>query len=117
MSTQLDTIEDLIEILELEYGALLEGDLDKIAQYGAEKNRILAQVSELNEVEMQGFAFLKPKLSRNQLLTESALNGMRIAVRRLKEVRQVHTVLHTYTANGQKTCVLLHKDHKLSKRS
>ena len=117
MSAVKQLSERLSTALDQEYAALLDGDLEKIAKIGAEKVQVLEEIGKQSVVDMKRFVHLREHLLRNQLLTQSAIAGMRKAVSRSKEINDVTTVLRTYGSNGQKSGVKMRFGQTLSKRS
>lgn len=117
MSSSENLSEKLSQILASEYAALLAGDLTKIAETGADKVQVLESIGAILPEKIEAFTHLREKLIRNQLLTQSAIAGMRKAILRTKEVDDVTTVLRTYGADGKKSGVAMKSGQSLSKRS
>ena len=111
MSKKLDAL------LEQEYRALLGGDLKAIEDLGAQKVELLEKVSGLPLDDLSRFSALRLRLIRNQMLAQSAIAGMRNAITRAKDIRDVSSSLRTYRQDGQKTSVAMRSGDSLSKRS
>ena len=109
--------EKLGRILEKEYAVLLRGDLDDIEKVAAEKSLLLEKISNLPTGDIKAFAHLRGILRRNHMLTHSAIDGIRAAILRTKEVSDVTNVLRTYDSNGKKSDVTMQAGRFLSKRS
>lgn len=107
----------LNDVLELEYAALMNGDISAIAQLSADKLAILEEMSEFDDYEYTVLEKFRVTLIRNQLLANSAIEGMRSAIQRARDVQSVASGLQTYTAGGQNALVALAKGQTLSKRS
>jgi Rps23 Pro-64 3,4-dihydroxylase Tpa1-like proline 4-hydroxylase len=107
----------LNDVLELEYAALMNGEIAAIAQLSADKLEILEEMSEFEDYEYTVLEQFRVMLIRNQLLTNSAIEGMRSAIQRARDVQSVASGLQTYTAGGQNSLVALSKGQTLSKRS
>lgn len=109
--------EKLDALLEREYAALLDGDLASIERLGSEKVALLEKVSVAAVDDLDGFASMRNRLIRNQTLAQSAIEGMRMAIRRVKEINEVSASLRTYRKDGKKVQVAIRGGDALSKRS
>lgn len=109
--------EKLSKLLEDEYAALLNGDLGEIARLGNEKLSLLDGFSHYETSKPGELEVLRGKLIRNQILTQSAIEGMRTAIARAREIHSVATELKTYHANGKPAALPMVRASKLSKRS
>ncbi len=117
MTTAKRLSENLDRLLSLEYAALLRGDLVEIEKNGTEKVQVLQSIETLDPPEIEAFEHLRERLIRNQLLTQSAISGMRKAILRTKEIDDVTAVLRTYGSDGQKSGLRMRSGQALSKRS
>lgn len=108
---------DLEKLLEREYKALLCGDLNKFEHLISEKVVLLEAVGMLKGSEIEGFESIRARLVRNQHLAQSAIKGMRHAIRRAKDIRDVSGGLRTYKQNGQGRLIAARSNEGLFKRS
>ena len=97
ISTQLKAL------LEEEREALVAGNLDRLEEFTAEKDRLADAI--LAEGRPPLGPELKQMCSRNQELIAAALKGARAATKRLTELRAVQSRLSTYDQAGQKQIV------------
>lgn len=103
--------------LNAEYKALIDGDLAKIETLAEEKVALLETIEKMPLKDLEQFQVFRERLLRHQILTQSALEGMRAAILRAKEVQSVSKSLSTYTARGSQTRVSVEMGQTLSKRS
>jgi hypothetical protein len=104
-------------LLEAERTALMNGDLEALADLLPEKE---AQIAILNASEQQQLSELKEldvKVRRNQLLLNGALEGIRSVARRMAEMRQLRGSLDTYNSAGEKRSIEVATKHSLEKRA
>ncbi|SHK20639.1 hypothetical protein SAMN05444000_12223 [Shimia gijangensis] len=80
--------ESLDILLEKERHALLAGDLGEISSILAEKETFLDRLSALKGPQTETLAPLRDKVSRNQVLLDSALQGIREVADRMNALRQ-----------------------------
>ena len=111
ISKKLDTL------LEQEYHVLLGGDLAGIERLGSEKIALLKKIAGNPVDEIDDLSALRSRLIRNQVLAQSAIEGMRAAIQRAREINDVSLSLHTYRRDGQKSSVAIRMGDALSKRS
>lgn len=113
-----ETLASRLEtLLEEEYRILLEGNLRKIEEYGESKLALLELVEALPVEDIAEFSHLRQKLVRNQILTQSAIKGMKLAIDRATECLSVATQLKTYEASGKPKQVGLNQGKSLSRRT
>lgn len=117
MNTAKTVSHRLAEILEEEYQALTNGDLDGIERLGAAKLEVLQAVQALPPASVAKLEPIREALIRNQLLVQSAIEGMRKAIARAREIGEVAEALKTYRRDGRKSRVAIQMSGKLSKRS
>ena len=107
----------LEDVLEQEYKALVTGQIDAIEQLGAEKLSVLENFSQNYRSQVLLLEPLRERLVRNQILAASAIEGMRNAINKAREIKDVSTNLRTYGPDGSGSSVALQEDRLLSKRS
>ena len=112
-----DTLNDLEDLLEAERQALLAGDLGKIARLVDRKEVLIDALSDMEIGDFQELDELKEKFKRNQIILDSALEGIRRVARRLATVRRVRVALDTYDADGARKTIDLKPDGTFEKRA
>lgn len=114
IESDIDALEDL---LDAERAALLLGKLDDVSRLHAQKERLIETLSAHVVQDEAKFEGLNDKVKRNQLLLDSALNGIRSVSRRLTAIKDVRRSLETYDAFGHKLKFDIRTAGKLEKRS
>lgn len=112
-----DKIDELDEILELEREALIEGKLDKLQSLLERKDALISDLNMLDELERDALETVHNKVSRNQLLLESAMQGIRSVANRMQELRRVRKGLDVYDKSGRKSSYSTMASKKLEKRA
>ena len=110
-------IRKLDELLDVEQQALLDGNLESLAEIVEEKESL---IDALNRAEFETPEPLVPvndKVTRNQALLEQALNGIRSVARKLAEIRQARRAFDTYDKQGQKSRIETDSDTSVEKRA
>jgi flagellar biosynthesis/type III secretory pathway chaperone len=110
-------VKDLNAILEQERDALLGGNIAVFENLIAQKAKILQTIGELPKEELRRFEGMKPRLLRNQKLAQSAIKGMRIAIKRAKDIKDVSLGLRTYKKDGSGRSIAMRTLGGFSKRS
>jgi len=96
-------MDELNTVLETERAALLAGNLDKVNRLYPGKERLVGLLNEAGGTEARRpgqLDELHRKLSRNQTLLSSAIEGVRAIALRMTELRQVQSGLLTYDRHG-----------------
>jgi hypothetical protein len=109
--------EKLDELLEAEREILLAGDLEKLVEMLPRKE---ALIDTLNHGELRGgetLTRLDGKIRRNQLLLDSAMEGIRTVSRRLAALRRVRSSLETYDSKGRKQQIEIGAGNSVEKRA
>ncbi|MEQ9260081.1 MAG: flagellar protein FlgN [Roseovarius sp.] len=118
--TETDTAEimsALDNLLEAERTALLEGDLDRIAELLDQKSCLIDALVEVPSEPREGFDGLRKKAMRNQQLLEGALEGIRRVAERLAALRRMRHAFDTYDDRGHKRTIQGSVVHKVEKRA
>jgi len=110
-------IDELDEILDQERSALVRGELDKIEELLARKEPIIAQLNTIDSLERAALAQVQTKVSRNQELLNSAMEGIRSVATRMAELRRVKKGLDVYDRAGRKARYGTTMGQRLEKRS
>lgn len=110
-------LQSLDELLDRERVALLEGNLEAISRSLREKERLIDALNGLQfppEVEL---STIRRKVQRNQMLLDSALDGIRTVAARLSSLRRIRDTLETYDQTGQKTVLERLRNGRVEKRA
>lgn len=99
---ELDALDDL---LEAERDALLKGDLQGLTRLAENKEQLIQSLNETDQTDLEMLSVLDSKVKRNQLLLDSALEGIRTVARRMSALRRIRASLDTYDASGRKNSV------------
>ncbi|KPD14302.1 flagellar export chaperone FlgN [Phaeobacter sp. 11ANDIMAR09] len=110
-------IDELDEILDQERSALVRGELDKIEELLARKETIIARLNTIDSLEREALAQVQTKVSRNQELLNSAMEGIRSVATRMAELRRVKKGLDVYDRAGRKARYGTTMGQRLEKRS
>lgn len=110
-------IDELDEILDQERSALVRGELTQIEDLLARKETIIAQLNTIDSLERQALTQVQTKVSRNQELLNSAMEGIRSVATRMSELRKVKKGLDVYDRAGRKARYGTTMGQRLEKRS
>ena len=97
-----DMIDELDALLDQERLALLEGDLEQLGRLVALKGNLIGKINTLEALERSRLAHVHDKVARNQVLLNSALEGIRAVASRMSDLRRVRQGLETYDQTGRK---------------
>jgi flagellar biosynthesis/type III secretory pathway chaperone len=109
-------IEELDKILDQERSALVRGELNQIQELLTRKEAIIARLNEIGSLERADLA-VQTKVSRNQELLNSAMEGIRSVATRMAELRRVKKGLDVYDRAGRKERYGTTMGQRLEKRS
>lgn len=112
-----DTIDALDELLDKERAAVLEGDLEGVGRSLALKESLIDQLNTQDWADRAALEALNEKVTRNQDLLNSALDGVRSVARRLASMRRVRNSIDTYDADGRKSKIDLSPNPSFEKRA
>ncbi len=110
-------VEALNTLLDAERAALLEGDLESIAEMLPAKEALIEDMNGAPPIDIEAVHALGGKVRRNQLLLDGALEGIRAAVARMSALRELRAGLETYGADGQKHRIAMETDNSVEKRA
>lgn len=110
-------IDELDAILDEERAALLEGDLKKVEAILARKELAIEGLNSFSDLERQTLSHVQNKVTRNQDLLESAMEGIRSVAARMAELRRVRKGLEVYDSAGRRTRFGTRADQKLERRA
>lgn len=94
---------ELDELLDRERRALIDGDLELLGRLLGQKEALFARINSLDAVEQSSLQVMQDKISRNQALLKSAMDGVRAVADRMANLRRVRRSLETYDRSGRKT--------------
>lgn len=97
-----DLIDALDQLLDNERQALIQGNLEKISDLIAVKQSLFDQINALDVGGRNELEAVQKKVTRNQALLSSALEGIRAVASRMADLRRVRSGLETYDRRGQK---------------
>lgn len=112
-----ELIDALDALLERERNALLNGDLTEIPEIVAEKERLIDALAEAGTAQAEQLAPVQMRATQNQLLLQSAMEGIRSVADRMAELRKVRGGLQTYDRSGQRQQFAASHTPRLEKRA
>ena len=110
-------IDQLDSILEQERKALVSGDLAQLTEIVPRKETVIDELNALDQLERSALDDTQTKLHRNQLLLNSALEGIQAVAGRMAEMRKAREGLDIYDETGRKTRYGMMATAKLEKRA
>jgi flagellar biosynthesis/type III secretory pathway chaperone len=109
--------DELDQILDRERAALMKGDLGKLEDLLAKKEKIIAKLNTISDLERDTLARVQTKVSRNQDLLDSAMEGIRSVAARMAELRKIRKGLDVYDQSGRRTRYGTRNTGKLEKKA
>ncbi|MGR3621148.1 flagellar biosynthesis protein FlgN [Pseudophaeobacter sp.] len=110
-------IEELDEILDQERQALVRGELDQIEALLSRKEAAISRLNAFEDLERAALNKVQTKVSRNQELLNSAMEGIRSVAARMTELRRVKKGLDVYDRTGRKARYGTTMGQRLEKRT
>ncbi len=110
-------IDDLDLLLDSERQALVSGNLDELSQLHDRKEQLISALNALDRLEADALVGVREKMSRNQALLSSAMEGIRAVADRMAELRRVRQNLSTYDRDGKRHQFPTSTAQKLEKRA
>lgn len=105
---------NLHKILESEAKALMRGQINDALALSAQKLDLSQQLRGASPAEL---ARLRQLATRNQGLFDSAAQGIRALLDRMKDLQSAQNGLQTYTESGQRETIYQSKAAKLERRA
>ena len=96
-------IDDLDTLLDQERLALIDGDLDMLGRMLIQKQELIDTINATDSLERKHLSEVHDKVTRNQELLNSAMEGIRAVASRMADLRRVRQGLETYDQSGRKT--------------
>jgi len=104
-SNQSDLINQIETILEKEYNALINGELEALVKLLEQKKSLIETLSATPLRAEGNIKTLQTKAIRNQAMLESATRGIKTVANRLSTLQKVRRSLDTYDAHGQRQTI------------
>ena len=95
-------IEKLDALLDREHAALMTGALEQLDPITQQKTALIDEMGTLEGPERESLAPLRQKAERNQVLFDSAMEGVRAVANRMADLRSVRSGLATYDSHGRR---------------
>ena len=92
----------LAALLAEERRCLLAGDIDRLADLAPEKQALAEALARQPRPAGSDVTGLATQARRNQVLLDAAADGLRAALRRVTELRNLHRGRGTYGAGGMR---------------
>lgn len=108
---------ELHNLLDMEREALITGDLERLAELLTPKEALIEAMGDLPLAELTDLQALDIKVRRNQLLFDSALEGIRAVSTRLASLREVKAAFETYGADGRKHDIIPETNSSVERRA
>jgi len=110
-------IDAMDDVLDRERAALVAGNLEGVSRLLTEKETLIDRLNALGDASARTIQPLHDKLTRNQALLSSALQGIRIVANRLSALRRIRRSLDTYDKSGKKSPLGDLPQNKVEKRA
>ncbi|MCG7623630.1 flagellar protein FlgN [Epibacterium sp. Ofav1-8] len=110
-------IDALDALLEEERAALTKGELSKLKDILERKETLFDQLNRISDLEQESLNDVHGKVTRNQALLGSAMQGIKAVATRMAELRKVRKGLEVYNRSGQRTSYTTSGSLKLEKRA
>ncbi len=110
-------INRLVDLLEKERAALLDGDLETISKLLGTKEALIDALNDMPAAAPDGLRGLQAKVARNQALLDGALQGIRKVAARMAAFRKIRRTLETYDESGRKKTIPGDVAHQVEKRA
>mgnify|MGYP000645697030 CR=1 FL=1 len=110
-------IDQLDSLLEEERAALTKGELNKLEAILERKEALFDKLNSYSDLEAEALETVQGKVSRNQALLGSAMQGIKAVANRMAELRKVRKGLEVYDRAGRRTSFTTKGSVKLEKRA
>lgn len=112
-----ELIDELDTILDQERSLLLKGDLTALEPLVSAKDELIEALNEIGEMEQDSLSAVQNKVTRNQTLLTSAMEGIRTVAARMAELRKVRKGLDVYDKSGTRSSYSTQGARALEKRA
>ena len=116
-NTAQSLIDDLDDLLEQERAALIDGDLERISRLLARKEGLIDALNMRAALDQADLAPLHAKVTRNQALLNSAMEGIRAVASGMSALRRARQGLETYDRTGTKHQITTGDAHTVERRA
>lgn len=99
-----DVVAQMLELLEVESTALLNGDYSKLKENERHKTE-LAHKLQSQKLTHRNVHDIAAKANRNARLFAAAIKGVRSSQARMRALTEARDGLSLYTQQGQKLCI------------
>ncbi len=110
-------IDELDTLLDRERRALIDGDLELLGRMLNQKQDLIENINAIDTLERERLVQVHGKVTRNQALLDSAMEGIRAVASRMADLRHVRRGLETYDQSGRKTRVEIQDRSSVEKRA
>lgn len=110
-------IDELDDVLDQERQALLQGDLEDLARLMTLKEGLIDRLNKIDALTRDDLDAVQGKVTRNQALLTSAMEGIRAVADRMADLRRVRRGLETYDRAGRKKEVGIQTAPSVEKRA
>jgi flagellar biosynthesis/type III secretory pathway chaperone len=97
-----DLIDELDTLLDRERRALIDGDLDMLGRMLAQKQDLISDINRMDTLERDRLVHVHEKITRNQELLNSSMEGIQAVAKRMADLRRVRQGLETYDRKGRR---------------
>jgi len=111
------SVTTLHRLLENERAMLLAGNLEAVGDLLPEKEMLITSLNAKTTRDEPSLRALGEHVRRNQLLLESALDGIREVSNRMEALQKMRKGLATYGSDGMKYDIEVHIDHSVERRA
>jgi len=115
--TENEDVKRLNALLDEERDAFLKGKLSDAADLLEAKENLVDQLNANPTASAEELEGLGVKMTRNQEIMSTALDGIRAVAQRLEQLRQVRSSLDTYDARGKRQSVSPLPERTMEKRA
>ena len=110
-------MDELDDLLDAERRALVGGDMDAVGRLLSQKEHLIEGLNKIHDLDSGNLSQLHLKVTRNQALLNSALEGIRAVATRMAELRRVRSGLETYDSHGRKQHFTIIRAAQVEKRA
>ena len=115
--TPTEIINEIHDVLDKERAALISGNLDEVERLFNVKQSLIERIGGLEAPNKQKLEDVQSKVTRNQELLQSAMEGIKSVADRIAELRKVRQGLDTYDQNGKRVTIGAQPENRVEKRA
>lgn len=115
--TDIAVVSEMHDLLDKERAALLAGNLDEVGRLYESKQMLIERIESLDPIKAENLVAVQTKVTRNQQLLQSAMEGIRTVADRIGELRKVRQGFDTYDENGRRVTVGGRSKSRFEKRA